>query len=201
MAVTKPTGTGGLIAPQCVAEQLVYEIHDPARYLLPDVVCDFTQVRITQTDPDHVRVSGARGHAPTDTYKVCATYMDGFKTTAQLTVVGFDAVAKAQRTGETILQRVSEMLSAHGLQPFSATHLEVLGAESSYGPLRNPAVAQTREAVLRLSARHPVKAALQLLAMEVAPAGTSWAPGTTGSGGRASVSPLILTQKPAGAGT
>ncbi|MEK7344990.1 MAG: acyclic terpene utilization AtuA family protein [Pseudomonadota bacterium] len=190
-SVTKPKGTGGLIAPQCVAEQLVYEIHDPARYLLPDVVCDFTQVRISQTDPDHVRVSSARGHAPTDTYKVCATYMDGFKTTAQLTVVGFDAVAKAQRTGQAILERVGEMLSAQGLPPFSATQLEVLGAESCYGPLRHPAVAQTREAVLRLSARHPVKAALQLLTMEVAPAGTSWAPGTTGSGGRASVSPLI----------
>ncbi len=190
-SVTKPTGTGGLIAPQCVAEQLVYEIHDPARYLLPDVVCDFTQVRITQTDPDHVLVSGARGHAPTDTYKVCATYMDGFKTTAQLTVVGFDAVAKARRTGEAILARVGEMLSAQGLPSFSATHLEVLGAESCYGPLNNPAVAQSREVVLRITARHLTKEALQLLATEVAPSGTSWAPGTTGFAGRAGVSPLI----------
>lgn len=190
-SVTKPQGTGGLIAPQCVAEQLVYEIHDPARYLLPDVVCDFTQVRITQTDPDHVRVTGARGHAPTGTYKVCATYVDGFKTSAQVSIIGFDAVAKARRTGEAILARVGEMLTAQGLPPFSATHLEVLGAESCYGPLSNPAVAQTREAVLRITARHPAKEALQLLATEVAPSGTSWAPGTTGFGGRASVSPLI----------
>ena len=190
-SVTKPQGTGGLIAPQCVAEQLVYEIHDPARYLLPDVTCDFTQVRITQTDPDHVRVSGARGRAPTDSYKVSATYLDGFKTAAQMTIVGFDAVAKARRTGESILARVGEMLVAQGLLPFSATHLEVLGSESCYGPLAHPAVAHTREAVLRLTVRHPTKEALQLLSTEVAAAGTSWAPGTTGFAGRASVSPLI----------
>ena len=190
-SVTKPKGTGGLIAPQCVAEQLLYEIHDPAAYLLPDVVCDFTQVQITQTDPEHVRVSGARGRAPTGSYKVSATYLDGFKTSAQLTVVGFDAAAKAQRTGEAILERVGDLLKAQGLPPFSATNIEVLGAESGYGPLAAPAVLQTREAVLRLTARHPDKAALQLLAGEIAPAGTSWAPGSTGFGGRPGVSPLI----------
>lgn len=190
-SVTKPKGTGGLIAPQCVAEQLLYEVHDPANYLLPDVVCDFTQVRIVQTGPEHVRVMGARGRAPTSTYKVSATYLDGFKTSAQLTIIGFEAVAKARRTGEAILARVGELLEAQGLPPFSATHLEVLGAESCYGPLANPAVAQTREAILHLTARHIDKAALQLLASEVASAGTSWAPGTTGFGGRPSVSPLI----------
>jgi len=190
-SVTKPEGTGGLIAPQCVAEQLLYEIHDPASYLLPDVVCDFTQVQIIQTGPEHVRVMGARGRAPTSTYKVSATYLDGFKTSAQLTVIGFEAAAKARRTGEAILARVGELLEAQGLPPFSATHLEVLGAESCYGPLANPAVAQTREVILRLTARHIDKSALQLLASEVASAGTSWAPGTTGFGGRPSVSPLI----------
>ena len=190
-SVTKPAGTGGLIAPQVVAEQLLYEIHDPARYLLPDVVCDFTQVRISQTGPERVQVEGARGLPPPASYKVSATYVDGFKTSAQLTIVGFDAVAKARRTGEAILTRVGELLAAQGLAPFSATHIEVLGAESPYGPHAQAAAAQTREAILRLSARHRDKAALELLAREVAPAGTSWAPGTTGAGGRAGVSPLI----------
>jgi hypothetical protein len=189
--VTKPAGTGGLVAPQTVAEQLLYEIHDPAAYLLPDVVCDFTQVRLQQDGPDRVRVEGARGKPPTPSYKVSATYVDGFKTSAQLTIVGFDAVAKAQRTGEAILERVGELLRQQGLAPFSATLIEVLGSETPYGPHAHPAAAQMREAVLRLTARHPDKAALQLLAREVAPAGTSWAPGTTGAGGRASVSPLI----------
>ncbi|MBS0315820.1 MAG: DUF1446 domain-containing protein [Proteobacteria bacterium] len=189
--VTKPAGTGGLIAPQVVAEQMLYEIHDPAAYLLPDVVCDFTQISMQQSGPERVRVQGARGRAPTGSYKVSATYLDGFKTSAQLTIVGFEAAAKAQRTGEAILERVGELLVAQGLAPFSATLIEVLGAESCYGPLADPAVQGTREAILRLSARHPDKAALELLAREVAPAGTSFAPGTTGAGGRASVSPLI----------
>ena len=189
--VTKPAGTGGLVAPQTVAEQLLYEIGDPAAYLLPDVTCDFTQVRIERAGEQRVRVSGARGRAPSGSYKVCATYAEGFKTSAQLTIVGFDAVAKARRTGEAILQRVGELLAARGLPPFSATLAEVLGAESCYGPRAQPAAAQVREAVLRLTACHPDKAALELLAREIAPAGTSWAPGTTGAGGRAGVSPSI----------
>ncbi|TBR77608.1 MAG: DUF1446 domain-containing protein, partial [Burkholderiaceae bacterium] len=127
--VTKPAGTGGLVAPQVVAEQMLYEIHDPAAYLLPDVVCDFTQVMMEQIGPDRVRVQGACGSAPTPNYKVSATYVDGFKTSAQLTVVGFDAVSKARRTGEAILERVGELLAAQGLAPFSATLIEVLGCE------------------------------------------------------------------------
>ena len=132
---------------------------------------------------------GARGRAPTATYKVCATWLDGFRTSAQLTIVGFDAAAKARRTGEAILARVGELLARQGLAPLSRTNLEVLGAESCYGP--HARAAGAREAVLRLTACHPDKAALELLAREIAPAGTSWAPGTTGAGGRAGVSPLI----------
>jgi hypothetical protein len=189
--VTKPRGTGGLIAPQCVAEQLLYEIHDPADYLLPDVRCDWREVRVEQVNAEHVRVSGAKGRAPSTSYKVSATFVDGFKTSAQLTIVGFEAVAKARRTGEAIFERVTGLLSERGIAPFSATLIEVLGAESPYGTHANPEFRHVREAVLRISACHPDKAALQILAREVAPAGTSWAPGTTGSGGRASVSPSI----------
>ena len=187
---TKPAGTGGLVIPAVIAEQMLYEIGDPAAYLLPDVVCDFTQVTLTADGPDRVMVRGARGRAPTATYKVSATYMDGFKTSAQLTIVGFDAVAKARRTGEAILTRTSELLAQRGLGPYTATQLEVLGAESCYGP--HARASQTREAILRLTATHPKKEALELLAREIAPAGTSWSPGTTGSGGgRASASPSI----------
>ncbi|RUR66681.1 acyclic terpene utilization AtuA family protein [Variovorax guangxiensis] len=188
--VTKPAGTGGKVTPAVVGEQMLYEIGDPAAYLLPDVVADFTQVRIEQAGEHRVRVHGARGHAPTASYKVSATYVDGFKTAAQLTIVGFDAVAKAKRTGEAILARTGALFSQHGLGPYSGTQLEVLGAESCYGP--HARASQTREAVLRLAVTHPRKEALELFVREVAPAGTSWAPGTTGAGGgRASVSPSI----------
>ena len=187
---TKPAGTGGLVTPAVIAEQMLYEIGDPARYLLPDVVCDFTQVTLAQAGEHRVTVRGARGHAPTDSYKVSATYMAGFKASAQLTIVGFDAVAKARRTGAAIVERTSAMLARLGLPAYTATHIEVLGAESCYGP--HATAQHTREAVLRLTATHARKEALDLLAREVAPAGTSWAPGTTGAGGgRASSSPSI----------
>jgi len=188
--VTKPASTGGKITPAVVGEQMLYEIGDPAAYLLPDVVADFTQVRIEQAGEHRVRVHGARGRAPTASYKVSATYVDGFKTAAQLTIVGFDAVAKARRTGEAILARTSALFSQYGFGPYSGTQIEVLGAESCYGP--HAQALQTREAVLRLAVTHPRKEALELFAREVAPAGTSWAPGTTGAGGgRASASPSI----------
>lgn len=188
--VTKPAGTGGKVTPAVVGEQMLYEIGDPSAYLLPDVVADFTQVRIEQAGEHRVRVHGARGRPPTASYKVCATYVDGFKAASQLTIVGFDAVAKAQRTGEAILARTSTLFAQHGYAPYSGTQLEVLGAESCYGP--HARAAQTREAVLRLAVTHPRKEALELFAREVAPAGTSWAPGTTGAGGgRSPVSPSI----------
>ena len=187
--ISKPDDTGGKITPAVIAEQMLYEIADPATYILPDVVCDFTQVTMTQAGHQRVEVRGAKGRAPTASYKVCATYVDGFKISAQLTVVGFDAVAKARRTGAAILDRTSAMLDKAQLGPYTATNLEVLGAESCFGP--HARAGATREAVLRVTVTHPKKEALDLFAREIAPAGTSWAPGTTGAGGRSSASPSI----------
>ena len=187
---SKPAGTGGLVTPAVVSEQMLYEIGDPARYILPDVVCDFTQVTMRQVGPDQVEVRGATGLPPTDSYKVSATWMDGYRIASQLTIVGFDAAAKARRTGEAIVLRTSELLAAAGMDPYTASHIEVLGAESCYGP--HARADDVREVMLRLSASHARKEALALLAREIAPAGTSWSPGTTGAGGgRASASPLI----------
>ncbi|WP_137921782.1 acyclic terpene utilization AtuA family protein [Hydrogenophaga sp. 2FB] len=187
--LTKPEGTGGKITPAVIGEQMLYEIADPATYILPDVICDFTQVTLQQAGSQRVDVRGARGRAPTASYKVCATYVEGFKISAQLTIVGFDAVAKARRTGAAILDRTSAMLEKAGLGAYTANNLEVLGAESCYGPHAQSTTA--REVVLRLTVTHARKEALDLFAREVAPAGTSWAPGTTGSGGRSSASPSI----------
>jgi hypothetical protein len=188
--LTKPAGTGGLVTPAVVAEQMLYEIGDPGSYLLPDVVCDFRAVTMEQAGEHRVRVSGARGRAPTPSYKVSATYVEGFKLSAQLTIVGFDAAAKARRTSEAILERARDWLAQAGLGDFSATRVEVIGAETSYGP--HARALQAREVVMRLSVRHPRKEALEWLAREIAPAGTSWAPGTTGGGGgRSSPAPSI----------
>lgn len=188
--VAKPAGTGGLITPATVGEQMLYEIHDPARYLLPDVSCDFTDVRMVQAGPQRVRVSGARGAAPTDSYKVAATYADGWRLSAQLTIIGIDAARKAQRTGEAILERTRTLFAARGWSDYRRTRIEALGAEHAYGP--HGRVPHAREVILRLVAEHDSREPLELLAREVAPAGTSWSPGTTGSGlGRQSPVPVV----------
>ena len=187
--LTKPDATGGLIEPQVVSEQMLYEVGDPGAYLLPDVSCDFTQVAMEPAGKDRVRVSGARGNPPSDSYKVSATYLDGYRATAMLTIIGREARAKAERTADAILTRVRQIFRARNLADFSATDIEVLGAEAAYGP--HSRALDAREVVLKLAVAHPDKAALEIFGREVSPAGTSWAPGTTGFSGRPRAQPKV----------
>lgn len=188
--ITKPEGSGGLVTPATVGEQMLYEVHDPGRYVLPDVVCDFTDVRMTQDGAHRVAVQGARGAAPTSDYKVAATYADGWRLSAQLTLIGIDAARKAQRTGEAILERTRTIFAARGIADYRRTRIEALGAESAYGP--HSRARQAREVVMRLVAEHEAREPLEILAREIAPAGTSWSPGTTGSGlGRQTPVPVV----------
>lgn len=190
LVVTKPEGTGGLVTPATVAEQMLYEIDDPVAYLLPDVICDFTAVAMRQDGPDRVRVAGASGRPASGSYKACATYLDGYRLSTTLTIAGMGAAAKARATGAALLDRARDALAARGLEDFDETLVEALGAEDSYGPhARNTA---TREVVLRLSARHRRREALEILAREAASPVTSMAPGTTGYiGGRPAVQSVI----------
>lgn len=187
--VTKPEGTGGLITPPVIAEQILYEVADPSAYILPDVICDFSDVRVVASGTDRVAVSNAKGRAPTTTYKVSATYFDGYKCSAQLTVIGFDAAKKLKRTAEAILTRTRRIFREMNLPDYTDTNIEVLGAESLYGP--HAQAAGVREGVMRLTVTHPDRAALDIFAREISPAGTSWAPGTTGFSGRPQPSRLI----------
>ena len=188
--LTKPPGTGGLITPGVVAEQVLYEVGDPAAYLLPDVVADFSHVVLTETGPDAVHVSGARGRPPTPDYKVSATWIDGYRAVATFSIVGPDAAAKAERTADAMLARGRAVLERDGFPDFRASHAEALGAEASYPPgQRNR---DTREVVLRLVVEHPDRRAIERFAREVGSVGISFAPGTTGiMGGRPRAVPLI----------
>jgi hypothetical protein len=187
--ITKIDGSGGLVTPATVAEQMLYEIGDPRAYHVPDVACDFTDVRCEQVGKDRVRVTGAKGRPPTDTYKVSATFMDGWRNAAFLTIVGDQAAAKARRTGEALFKRMARMLAEAGLPPFNETRIEVIGAEDMFGALARPLA---REVVLKMAAKAPSKASMELFAREFAAAGTSMAPGTTGLvGGRPTPSPVI----------
>lgn len=195
--LSKPPNTGGLVSPSSVSEQLVYELGDPARYILPDVICDFTQVRLQGLigyDGGAVLVQGAIGEPPTDTYKVCATYADGFRATAVCPVGGPFASLKARKTGEALLKRTRRMFKELNLDDYTRTHIQVIGSEQTYGKQAFPGVmtATPREAVLWLAAHHHQRKALELFAMEIASAGTSMAPGLTAIvGGRPRVSPLL----------
>ena len=189
--VGKPPGTGGLVSPATVGEQLLYEIGDPGAYLLPDVACDFRQVQMVQTGENRVRVSGARGGPPPATLKVSATALAGWRVDAMMVIIGIDAVAKARRSGQSLIERTREMILARGWGDFSATRIEVIGAETLYGPRAAPPT--LREVMMRVAVRHPKKEALELFAREKSAPGTSWSPGTTGpGGGRPGVSPLIV---------
>jgi hypothetical protein len=188
--LTKPAGTGGLVTTATVAEQVLYEIGDPAAYLLPDLVADFSRVRLVQDGPDRVAVSHAKGGPPTSQYKVSCTYQDGYRAVAMVAIVGRDAARKARRSADALIARARMRFATRGFADFTATHIEVLGAESAYGA-QSRAMA-SREVVLRLVVDHPDRKALDLFARELGSVGLSFAPGTTGLiGGRPKPTPVV----------
>ena len=189
-SLTKPDGTGGVVRVSTVAEQVLYEVGDPAAYMLPDVICDFSEVRVAQEGPNRVRVTGAHGRMPSDSYKVSATYQDGFRCVAQVSVFGIDAVRKARRTGQALLNRTRTLLQQSGHGDFDKAAVTVLGAEDSYGPHAGEH-ADLREAVARVAVVHASDAALDMFSRESRAAGVSWAPGSTAG------SALTLNGKPA----
>src|SRR5215471_1807079 len=103
--LTKPEGSGGAVNCETAAEQLLYEVGDPAAYLTPDVTADFTSVTIATAGKDAVEVRGARGKPATDSYKVSIAYRDGFTASGMLVVAGPDAEWKARFCGNAILER------------------------------------------------------------------------------------------------
>ncbi len=189
--LSKPENTGGLISTATVTEQMLYEIGDPRAYIVPDVVCDFTEARYEQVGKDRVRVSGARGRPPTDTYKVSTTFPDGFKLVSIFMLGGSEAAAKGGHSAEAIVKKTRRMFKDKGLADFRDVSIEVIGAEATYGP--HSRAQNSREVVVKIAARHDQKEALSLLGREIAPMSTGGVVGMTGSfgAGRVSPSPVI----------
>jgi len=187
--MTKTDDTGGLVVPGSVGEQMLYEIGDPRRYLLPDVICDWSDVTLEQAGENRVLVKGGRGLGRTDSYKVSATHADGWRSISTLTLAAIDAPAKAQRVGDAIIDRCNRLFRARNLSEFDEVSIEVLGAESSYG---GNARSRTREVVLKIGVRHSDRSALNIFAGEVAPMAISTAQGLTGFySGRPKVQPVV----------
>ncbi|MFQ5671249.1 MAG: acyclic terpene utilization AtuA family protein [Acidobacteriota bacterium] len=177
--VTKHPRTGGMVTVDTVSEQLVYEMGNPRRYVTPDVVADFTSIRLTQAGRNRVRVSGVRGSPPTGTYKVSLSYLDGYKATGQLTVAGPDALAKARICAGALWGR----LRRAGYR-FQETRSEYLGVNACHEGIvpENPGIP---EVVLRVSVKDPDRAKVDRFGREIAPLVTSGPPGVTGfAGGR-----------------
>jgi hypothetical protein len=187
--ITKPAGSGGLVTTATVSEQILYEIGDPGAYVMPDVVCDWRQVRLEQVGEHRVRVSGATGSPPPSTYKVTATYANGYRCMTTAMFSGIDAAGKARRVGEALIARTERRLAKAGHPPLTEQSIEVVGAGDLYGP--DHRVDAATEAVVKIGVRHPEKAALELFAVEFAPMALV-AQGMTGYfAGRPRVAPSI----------
>ncbi|MCZ6828831.1 MAG: DUF1446 domain-containing protein [Gammaproteobacteria bacterium] len=181
--ISIPEGSGGLATVGSVGEQILYEIGDPGNYLLPDVACDFSNVQLEQVGVDQVRVSGARGRAPGNRYKVCATWRDGFQIKGCIMIGGLRALDKARTALEAWVKRVRDHYAANGIPDFREVNLEYLGAEHTFGPHATSAARGTREVVAKFGLHHDDPAALQFAANEMVYLGTSGVPGFYGLGG------------------
>ncbi len=128
LVITKVKGSGGAVTAQTCKEQLLYEVHDPARYFQPDVVADFSQVRVEEIAPDRVRVSGGRGTKRTDTLKVSVGYVDSYIGEGQISYAGPGALAR----GKLALEIVRERLKLTGVAS-SELRFELVGVDSLHG--------------------------------------------------------------------
>jgi Acyclic terpene utilisation family protein AtuA len=174
MTIMKPPSTGGRINVETIAEQLLYEVGDPAAYLTPDVVSDFTSVRLTETGPDEVTVEQSRGFPATDSYKVSIAYRNGYTASGTLVLSGPDAANKARFAGQMLLDRLKRI----GLS-FAESYVEVLGAGDVVPGVIRP-ISPPVEVVLRVAVRDANRKAVERFTKEFAPLVTSGPPGVTG---------------------
>lgn len=106
LVITKAANTGGLVDLRTVKEQLLYELHDPAHYITPDVVLDITGCTLDEEGPDRVAVHGLRGHPRPDTLKVTASFEGSWLGEGEVSVAGPNALARARATADVLLQRM-----------------------------------------------------------------------------------------------
>jgi len=187
--VTKHEGTGGMVTLDTVQHQLGYEMGDPARYLTPDVIADFTSFTMTDEGNDRVRIEGAKGLPATPTYKVSMSYSDGWKSTGQLTVSGPDALAKAKLCTDVVFAR----LAYDGFEYADDEKLiEYVGANVCHAGIPVPGADDPAEVVLRLGVKGPDRAKIARFGSELVPLVTSGPPGVTGfAGGRPKATEII----------
>jgi hypothetical protein len=145
VVITKLADAGGCVTVQTCTEQLLYEIEDPTQYLQPDVVADFSKVKLLQVGPDRVQAEGASGSTRPDTLKVTLGYRDGFVGEGQMSYAGLGAQAR----GQLALDLVRARLADAGYGHFEARY-DLIGVNAILGntmPSHEPAEVRARIAV------------------------------------------------------
>jgi hypothetical protein len=184
--VTKHPNTGGLVSVPTVTEQLVYEMGDPRSYITPDVIADFTTIRVAQEGENRVRVSGVKGKAPTDKLKVSIAYRAGFKAIGTLVYAWPDALDKAELADRVLRERLDRL----GLR-FDHILSEFVGATATHGRLAGDQ-RKAPEVQLRFGVRGPDRAAVERFTREIAPLVLNGPPSVTGfAGGRPKVEEIV----------
>jgi len=174
--ITKASGTGGLVDCRTVKEQLLYEVHDPAAYLTPDVVADITQATVTQLGPDRVRLAGVRGHPRPPTLKALAYFDGGWLGEAEISYAGPNAEARARLAMDVMQRRLGKQMPLR---------LDLIGVLSILGDdgnrlLQALPAADSRDVRLRVASRHEDVRQIDLLLREVT---ALWTGGPGGGGG------------------
>ena len=183
--VTKHEGTGGRVSIPTVTEQLVYEMGDPRQYITPDVIADFTTIRLADAGANRVKVSGIRGSAPTDFLKVSIAYRAGFKAVGTLVYSWPDALPKAQLADRVLRERLDRL----GLS-FDRILTEFVGVSSTHGPLAGSS--NPPEVQLRVGVRGEDRAMVERFTREIAPLVLNGPPSVTGfAGGRPKVEEIV----------
>jgi hypothetical protein len=185
--VTKHEGTGGLIDRAVVAEQLLYELGNPADYITPDVVADFGSIHLEHAGRNRVRVHGVTGSPKTDRLKVSISYHAGYKATGTLVYAWPDAIRKAELAARVLFER----LDRAGFK-YDATRTEFVGWNSTHGHLAGPPDPEQPEVELRVGVRSTDKKAVEAFTRELAPLILTGPPSVTGfAGGRPRVQDIV----------
>ncbi len=187
LVVTKHDGTGGKVTRSSVAEQILYEMGDPSEYITPDVIADFTTIQLEDLGGDRVKVYGVKGREATDFLKVSIAYADGYKATGTLTYAWPDAAAKARAADRILRQRLDRL----GLE-FDEVRTELVGWDSTHGPLVGEPPADLPEVQLRIGVRGQNREHVERFTREIAPLVLTGPPSVTGfAGGRPRVQGIM----------
>lgn len=184
--ITKHPGTGGRVSVPSVTEQLVYEMGDPHAYITPDVVADFTSIRVAADGENRVRVHGITGGPPTPFLKVSIAYRAGYKAVGSLVYSWPDAMEKAQLADRVLRERLDNL----GLQ-FDQVLSEFVGATATHGALAGDG-REAPEVQYRIGVRGSDRAAVERFTREIAPLVLNGPPSVTGfAGGRPKVEEIV----------